>query len=333
VGDTGVLTATVVPTNATNKNVTWSSSSTDVATVNNGIVTAIAAGSATITVTTVDGGKTAACSVTVQTADPNAVAVTGVTLNVSALTLTAGYTGVLTATVAPVNATNKNVRWSSSNTDVATVNNGTITAIAAGSATITVTTVNGSKTAYCPVTVIAANKVELVNLQEIIKDMPDGLLVTNGILVFAGMPFMKVGQLNVSIITEDGVKKLKLDGMTQTWGEGLDIRHAASADGNTGVGYKEGDQIYIKGKVTPANGGLMVNASGGGYALVKNIGDVFNDTVILTADHITLIKSGNPQTIRLHYDTSASRIGTIIIEELIVTGSRAEGDGVEIWTP
>ncbi|HQK38068.1 MAG TPA: Ig-like domain-containing protein, partial [Bacteroidales bacterium] len=66
VGQTGQLTATVQPSDATNKNVSWSSSNTSVATVNSsGLVTAIAAGSATITVTTQDGGKTATCAVTV----------------------------------------------------------------------------------------------------------------------------------------------------------------------------------------------------------------------------------------------------------------------------
>lgn len=85
-------------------------------------------------------------------------AVTGVTLDKDTLTLTAGgTTGSLTATVAPDNATNKNVTWSSSNTDVATVDaNGVVTPKAAGTATITVTTEDGNNTATCTVTVQAA---------------------------------------------------------------------------------------------------------------------------------------------------------------------------------
>ncbi|MMZ61004.1 Kappa-carrageenase precursor [compost metagenome] len=85
-------------------------------------------------------------------------AVTGVTLDKDTLTLTAGgTTGSLTATVAPGNATNKNVTWSSSNTDVATVDaNGVVTPKAAGTATITVTTEDGNNTATCMVTVQAA---------------------------------------------------------------------------------------------------------------------------------------------------------------------------------
>jgi len=82
------------------------------------------------------------------------VSVTGVTLNQSSLSMTVGGAAVtLTATVAPNNATNKTVGWSSSNPSVATVTYGTVTAVAAGSATITVTTADGSKTANCIVTV------------------------------------------------------------------------------------------------------------------------------------------------------------------------------------
>ena len=154
VGDPdGKLTATVLPDNATDKNVTWSSSNTDVATVDTeGNVHAVAPGNATITVTTEDGSKTATCAVTVE--NP-IVPVTGVTLNIIELTLTVGDSDrKLTATVLPDNATNKNVTWSSSNTDVATVDTeGNVHAVAPGNATITVTTEDGSKTATCEVTV------------------------------------------------------------------------------------------------------------------------------------------------------------------------------------
>ena len=81
--------------------------------------------------------------------------VTGVTLNKTSANLTVGDTETLTATVAPSNATNKNVTWSTSDASVATVSNGAVKAVAPGTATITVTTVDGSKTATCTVTVNA----------------------------------------------------------------------------------------------------------------------------------------------------------------------------------
>jgi hypothetical protein len=81
------------------------------------------------------------------------VAVTGVTLDKTALELEQGDIEELTATVQPADATNKAVSWSSSNQSVATVHDGVVTAVAAGTATITVTTQNGGKTATCAVTV------------------------------------------------------------------------------------------------------------------------------------------------------------------------------------
>ena len=81
------------------------------------------------------------------------VPVTGVSLTPASLSLFTGDTATLTATVQPSNATNQNVTWSSDKPEVATVENGKVTAKAAGTATITVTTENGNKTATCTVTV------------------------------------------------------------------------------------------------------------------------------------------------------------------------------------
>ncbi|MBP3268038.1 MAG: Ig-like domain-containing protein, partial [Ruminococcus sp.] len=149
-GGSETLTATVAPEDASDKSVTWSSDNMDVATVADGVVTAVTPGTVTITVTTVDGGLTASCDVNV---DALTVSVTGVTLDKTTLSLVEGGSETLTATVAPDDATNKNVTWSSDNTDVATVADGVVTAVAPGTATITVTTVDGSLTASCDVTV------------------------------------------------------------------------------------------------------------------------------------------------------------------------------------
>lgn len=149
-GASSTLAATVTPSNASNKSVTWSSSNTSVATVSStGVVKGVKAGTATITVRTASGGKTATCKVTV-----NDIAVTGVTLNRQNLALNVGKTGTLTATVAPSNATNKAVNWSSSNTGVATVSStGVVKGIKAGTATITARTASGAKTATCKIQV------------------------------------------------------------------------------------------------------------------------------------------------------------------------------------
>jgi len=155
VGSTETLSAIIAPANATNKNVTWSSSNPAVAAVSGGAVTGLGAGTATVTVTTADGGKTASCAVTVS---PESVAVSGVTLNKQAASLIVGGTETLSAIIAPVNATNQTVTWSSSNPSVATVSaGGAVTAAAAGTSTITVTTADGGKTASCAVTVSPGN--------------------------------------------------------------------------------------------------------------------------------------------------------------------------------
>ena len=148
VGQTVTLTATVIPDYAADQ-VTWSSSDEAVATVTDGVVTAKGEGSATITVSSIDGTVTATCAVTVDTP------VTGVSLSQTSATLQFGETLALTATVSPANATNKRVTWSSSNQDVATVDeNGVVTAkTTAGTATITATTAVGAKKATCTVTV------------------------------------------------------------------------------------------------------------------------------------------------------------------------------------
>ena len=152
---TATLTATVQPDNATVKDVTWKSSNTGVATVDStGKVVAVSPGTATITAITSDGGKTAACTVTVE---ESSIPVTGVILDQTALTLYTSKspsTATLTATVQPGNATNKTVSWTSSAPGVATVDSGgKVTAVASGTATITVATQDGNHTAACTVTV------------------------------------------------------------------------------------------------------------------------------------------------------------------------------------
>jgi len=150
-GSTLQLTATVVPDSTNNKGVTWTSSNTNVATVNgSGLVTPKAVGTATITVKTADGtNKTATCNVTVRQL------ATGVTLNKTAATINMGSTLQLTATVEPNTTSNKGVTWTSSNTNVATVNgSGLVTAITEGTCTITATSQDCSaKNASCTINV------------------------------------------------------------------------------------------------------------------------------------------------------------------------------------
>ena len=144
------LTATVTPSTATNKNVTWSSSNETVATVKDGVVTAHKVGTATIIATTADGSNlTATCQVTVE-----ATIAKTMTLDKTNVTLKATESVTLIANITPESTTNKELSWISSDESVATVKDGVVTAHKVGTANIIVTTTDGSNlTAICKVNV------------------------------------------------------------------------------------------------------------------------------------------------------------------------------------
>jgi uncharacterized protein YjdB len=144
-GKTVTLKGTMTPSNTTDK-LTWSSSNAKIASVDkNGTVKAVAPGTATITVKTTSG-KTATFKVTVK------VPATSVKLNKTSVTVNKGKTYTLQGTISPSNSTDT-LTWSSSNSKVAKVSSkGVVTAVAKGTATITVKTTSGKK-ATCKVTV------------------------------------------------------------------------------------------------------------------------------------------------------------------------------------
>ena len=150
-GETAMLVATVSPMDADDPAVTWSSSDNGIATVDgNGLVTALSAGSVSITATTNDGGFVSSSTVTVESP---VVPVTGVLVSPSTLTLTEGETAMLVATVSPTDADDPGVSWSSDN-GIATVDgNGLVTALSAGSVSITATTNDGGFVSSSTVTV------------------------------------------------------------------------------------------------------------------------------------------------------------------------------------
>ena len=193
VGDNLTLTATVAPGTTTNKAVTWSSSAPTVASVDaSGKVTALAVGTTTITATTTNG-KTATCAVTVRA---RIVAATGISIDQTSAELTEGESLSLTATVSPANATGKTVGWTSNNPSVATVDaTGEVSAISAGTATITASTSNGL-TAACIVTVNPA----VVDATGITLSKTTLTLTTGG-----------TGQLNATVDPADATDK------TVTW--------------------------------------------------------------------------------------------------------------------
>ncbi len=153
-GETLALEPTVHPADATDKTVTWSSDKPGIATVENGTVMAVAEGECIVTVTTVDGEKTAECVVTVIKAT---IPVTDVTLSPATASVAEGKSLKLTAGVIPADATNKEVTWTSGDTAIVSVgSDGTITGVAQGHTTVTVTTVEGGFEDVCTVEVTPA---------------------------------------------------------------------------------------------------------------------------------------------------------------------------------
>jgi uncharacterized protein YjdB len=157
------ITTTIVPSNAANNTLSWSSSNTGVATVSSsGLITSVAAGSATITVQATDGSNvynTVSVSVSA-----NPIIISSLSLIPRSTTLVPGATVRLSAAIVPSNATNKTLTWSSSHTSIATVNSlGLITAVAVGTATISAVSTDGTnRTATCSITVsIPATSISL----------------------------------------------------------------------------------------------------------------------------------------------------------------------------
>lgn len=225
VGGSGQIEATVSPNNATDQSVTWSSSDEAIATVEDGMITGIAAGSCIVTATSTDGNKTATCSVIITAPSETVTHATGISFE-SSISLLEGETHTMTPVITPEDTTYKNIEWESSDTTVATVSHGVVTAIKEGTAVITGKLEYDQLSATCNVTVnpIAVTGVELNNTTLTLIPGFEGTLtatvspanashkditwtisnseiatVTDGV-VFA----KKAGTATVSVITTDG---------------------------------------------------------------------------------------------------------------------------------
>lgn len=171
---TAQLTATVSPGNADDTSVSWSSSNTDILTVDqSGLVTAISSGTAIVTVSTTDGDFSDACEITVEVP---IIYVTGVTLTICpADTILVDSLYQLAAAIAPENANDKQLSWTSTNEAVATVNeSGLVTAVAVGETTISVSTNDGRFTDECNIIVDEKTSLDgYRSLREIVEVYPN----------------------------------------------------------------------------------------------------------------------------------------------------------------
>ena len=269
-GESQTLTAVVSPSNADNQKVIWMSSNSSVASVADGKVAALKPGKATITVKTDDGGKTATCEVTV---NAKVYPVESVSLDRTSAELTEGDELTLTAIVKPDNATNKGVIWKSSDSSVASVSDGKVTALKPGKATITVKTDDGGRTATCEVTVNdKVYPVKSVSLDRTSAELTEGDEITlaatvkpdnatnKGVSWSSSDPSvasvsegkvtaLKPGKATITVTTDDG-------GRTATCEVTVNAKvypvESVSLD-RTSAELTEGDEITLAATVKPDN--------------------------------------------------------------------------------
>jgi len=334
-GGTSVITANVTPSNATYKNVYWSSDKPNVARVDNtGKVTAVSSGTAVITATTTESiSKT--CTVNV------AAAVTSVDLDTTSIKMFVGDKRELIATISPSTAPNKQTNWNSSNNSVATVANGIVTAKAAGTATITVITVDGNVTKGCTVKVNEIKDAEVfVDLAKVLKDVAVPVDINYGNDfndLFGGLPIGPAGWLDpekdvtFKIINEDGVKKLQINAYA-LWGPGLDIKAGVS-----GIAFQAGDRIQVKGRIQKIRANnVVLNIIGDKYVPNNNYWEPlqgwsssgqFEEIFTLTqydADTININQSVRirPDGIEPWEGRDPNGIAIIYLEQVLVYGLR-----------
>ena len=220
--NTLALTATVTPSNATDKTVIWRSTSANATVTSSGIVTAISAGSAVIRATTVSGNLTATCTLTIT------ISVTSISVSPTSYSLNIGSTKSLTAIILPSNSTNKAVNWSSANTAIATVNSlGVVTGISIGSTTIRVQTADGGFSATSTITVT-------IGVQKI-------TLNTSNISLVKGATFQAIATITPSNATNkivswtsaiSSIATVSNSGLITAVGNGTGIISAFTQDGN-----------------------------------------------------------------------------------------------------
>ena len=226
VGNKETITATILPNDATNKSIVWSTSDKNIVTVDsNGEVKGIKEGTATITAKTNDGGKIATVKVTV-----TKVSVTELKLSKTTSSIEKGKTVKITATVSPTNATYKKVNWTSSDTTIATVDSsGNIKGIKEGIATITAKTEKGEKTATVKVTI--SNPI--VHVESVNVDKKNATL-DKGEELLLNYTIMPINSDNREVnwsSNNENVVKVDSSGMLHALNEGIATITAKTADG------------------------------------------------------------------------------------------------------
>ena len=338
-GEKVTLKATVAPSNATVKTVKWSTSNSSVATVKNGVVTAVSSGTATIVAKS--GTKSAKCTVVVAA---DAVVVTGVTINPETVTpIAVSATTALSATVTPENASNKAVTWSSVDPKIATVdNNGVVKGIAPGKTTIKVVTADGGFSDERTVLVTGTSNKNAASLTIDVANAIEGYEgVTNTVLTGTD------ADIRVRVLDEDGNPvgntQVSFNSKCNEYGNGKDIFElkndnvlSTDADGyvtfvfgeKKGLSYTASDAYLESYVVTATAVGSGVSASTDlkfgfinldGIKVVNNH-DADPDNDIVPSDNATAYDDGVSDT----YSINGARLDEYVNSQQISNGDTAD---------
>ncbi len=334
--ETFTLKATVAPSNATTKTVKWSSSAPEIAKVSSkGVVTAVKAGTAVITVTTDSANKTAKCTVTVKQR------VTGITLDKNSVSLEPGKTAAVKATVNPSNASNKGYSFSSSDTKIATVTaSGEIKGIAPGTATITVRSNDNNKTATCKVTVV--KKVASVTVSPTTKTLYIDKNLQGGTVQFQAVVY-PADATNKSVTwssSDTSVAKVSASGLVTAVKAGtaeitVTTTDGKKTDGCTIVVLQKATGISVEKSTFTVNKGqtLKINATvEPANANNKNILWEFEDDNIATVDEygrVTGIAVGQTVVTAVSVDGGFKASCLVIVNEP-VTGVKLDINEAEL---
>lgn len=312
VGTKETLKATVLPEDATDTNVVWTTSDEFVATVNNGVVTAVSEGKAAITATA--GDKSATCEVTVKLAY---IPVNKIAIDTTSVSLSVGESATLKATVEPDNATDVSIEWSSSNDGIVSVDsNGKITAKAIGKATIIAKA--GDKTASCEVTVNAPvsggiiepegiNPDDYSDIQQFtdadtaLQEMISTVLDDAGHLLYSDIPNLAATTYAMKNpgVYADTRFEVESDGIKMTAVKDIVIAFEPAY----GSGYEV--QIVLK------SGGCMSTSFVGGARIIETSvefdGDEYNVSTDTDGQFVVTDNSGEP----IYWEGISSMIGNV----------------------
>lgn len=296
------LAATVLPADATDQRMEWLTSDASVAVVKEGVVTALKAGSATISVKTMDGGLVAQCFYTVL--QP----VLGILLDKDQQTLLVNRMDTLLATVLPLDASNKDLVWSSSDETLATVDAGVVTALKPGLVAISVKTLDGGFSAQCmytvlqPVTGIQLNKANMT------------LLIDQSETLTATVSPLDASDMAVTWSSSDASVAQVTDGVVTALGSGSATITAQTNDG----GWTASCQVYVKSYYQ-----VTVHYSTHGYVSSGSMYFADGENVRVLEDSVMVFK--------LTSDKS-SEVGSVLYNGVDVTSQIQVVDGNSYFT-